>query len=557
MTTQTNFSLRGRNPDVLTCIANLSNDEVFTPPEFAKRMVDNLATSWATSNDGEDLWSNPDVVFLDPFTKSGVFLREITSRLVNGLEMKILDLDERVDHILTKQVFGIGVTQLTSLIARRSLYCSKWANGPHSIAKSFDTVQGNVWFERTEHTWVGGTEWVYTADKDGNRIKIFTNGRCDFCGANQKEFDRGEDLESHAYDFIHTEDINARVAELFGEDMQFDVIIGNPPYQLNDGGGSGSSASPIYQKFVDQAKRLEPRMLTMIIPSRWFTGGKNLDDFRESMLSDGHIRRLEDYPISADVFPKNGPKGGVCAFLWDRDNAGDCDVTTHFQGESSTTARGLIEPGADVFIRFNEGLSILRKVAAADGHIPGNLALPEERRFDRLVSVRRPFGFESTFRGRASKSSGDLQILQKGGVGYVARDEVRSGKTLIDAWKVFVGFAAPGTGNKDTYPHRIISTPFIGEPGTISTETYLSIGPFDTREEAESALSYMACRLTRFLILLHKPSQNTTRQVYTFVPTQDWTRKWTDEELYAKYDLTENEIAFIEKVVRPMDLTDA
>ena len=556
MSPSINFSLRGRNPDVLTCIANLSNDEVFTPPEFAKRMVDNLTMAWAMSNDGEDLWSNPDLAFLDPFTKSGVFLREITGRLTKGLEQKIPDLDERVDHILTKQVFGIGVTHLTSLIARRSLYCSKWANGPHSIARTFDTAPGNIWFERTDHTWVGGTEWVYTADPDGNRIKKFTNGKCEYCGASQQEFDRGEDLETHAYDFIHNDDIEARIAELFGEDMQFDVIIGNPPYQLNDGGGSGTSASPIYQKFVDQAKKLEPRMLTMIIPSRWFTGGKNLDDFRESMLSDGRIRRLEDYPISADVFPKNGPKGGVCAFLWDRDNAGDCDVTTHFQGESSTTTRALVEPGADVFIRFNEGLSVLRKVAAASSLTPGTLALPAERRFDRLVSVRRPFGFESTFRGRATESSGDLRIIQKGGVGYVGRDAVKSGRALIDAWKVFVGFAAPGTGNKDTYPHRIISTPFIGEPGTISTETYLCIGPFNTRQEAESALSYMACRLTRFLILLHKPSQNTTRQVYTFVPTQDWTKKWSDEDLYAKYDLTADEVAFIEKVVRPMDLAE-
>lgn len=556
MTTHTNFSLRGRNPDVLTCIANLSNDEVFTPPEFANRMLDNLATAWAKSNDGEDLWSNPDVAFLDPFTKSGVFLRAITSRLVKGLEQKILDLDERVDHILTKQVFGIGITHLTSLLARRSLYCSKWANGPHSIAKSFDTDQGNIWFERTEHTWVGGTEWVYTADKDGNRIKKFTNGKCDYCDASQKALDRGDVLETHAYTFIHNDDINARVAELFGADMQFDVIIGNPPYQLNDG-GFGTSAAPIYDKFVEQAKKLNPRLLTMVIPSRWFAGGKGLDEFRESMLGDAHLRTIDDFLSAADVFPGVGLKGGVCYFLWDRDNAGDCEVRTHFKDWPVNTAiRPLLEEGADVFIRFNEGLSILKKVVAVETGQTDSLELPEGLRFDRLVSSRKPFGLDTTFKGKAAKSTGDLVIYQNGGSAYTPRSSVKANEHLIDKWKIFTGRAAPGTGNRDTYPHKIISTPFIGEPGSISSETYLAIGPFDTQAEAESALSYLSCRLTRLLILLHKPSQDTTRKVYTFVPTQKWTKKWTDEDIYAKYDLTEEEITFIEKVVRPMDLSE-
>lgn len=339
--------------------------------------------------------------------------------------------------------------------------------------------------------------------------------------------------------------------------MQFDVIIGNPPYHLGDGGGSGSSAISIYQKFVDQAKLLEPRMLTMVIPSRWFTGGKGLDAFRVSMLSDERTRYLVDYPISADVFPRNAPKGGICTFLWDRDNPGPCSVTTVFQGSSTTTLRPLLSPGSDVFIRFNQGLSVLEKVAAIDGAAPGSLALPADRRFDELVSVRRPFGFDSTFRGspRAGRDN-DLRILQKGGAGSISRKKVSAGLDLVDAWKVFVGFAAPGTGDKDTYPHRVISTPFLGEPKTICTETYLCIGPFATREMASSALSYMSCRFTRFLIQLHKASQNTTRKVYRFVPTQTWDRVWTDEELYAKYGIGDDEIAFIESIVRPMELDE-
>lgn len=537
MSSQAGFALRGRNPDVLNCIANLSNDEIFTPPEFASQMLDALAEAWAETSDGANIWEDPNTTFLDPFTKSGVFLREITSRLVKGLADEIPNLDERVDHILSKQVYGIGITHLTSLLARRSLYCSKYANGEHSVAKSFGGPSGNIWFERTEHTWDAG--------------------KCRYCDASQKSLHRGDELESHAYAFIHTDDINARIAELFGEEMQFDVIIGNPPYQLEDG-GFGTSAAPIYDKFVEQAKALDPRLLTMVIPSRWFAGGKGLDDFREAMLTDDRVRSIDDYLSAADVFPGVGLKGGVCYFLWNRDNPGLCTVRTHFKDEPPSIAvRPLLEQGADTFIRFNEGVSILRKVAAVENDGAQSVVLPDDKRFDRLVSSRKPFGLETTFKGKASKGEGDLLVYQNGGKGYTPRSAISLGVDLIDHWKVYVGRAAPGTGNRDTYPHRIISTPFLGEPGSISSETYLCIGPFASKGEAESVLSYLSCRLTRLLILLHKPSQDTTRKVYTFVPTQDWSREWTDDDLYERYGITDEEVAFIEKVVRPMELSGA
>lgn len=535
MSEQVSFTLRGRNPDVLTCIANLSNDEVFTPPDLANRMLDLLTQAWADDHDGADLWADRSVKFLDPFTKSGVFLREITNRLVKGLAEQIPDLQERVDHVLTEQVFGIGITRLTSLLARRSLYCSKQANGPHSVVKGFPTEAGNIWFERTEHTWV--------------------NDKCTYCGASKEALDRGDDMETHAYAFIHTDDINTRMAELFGDEMQFDVIVGNPPYQLNDG-GYGTSAAPIYQLFVDQAKQLEPRYLSMIIPARWFAGGKGLDEFRESMLADDRLRSIDDYLSASDVFPGVGLKGGVCYFLWNRDNRGECKVSTHFRDwPVSTATRPLLEGGADIFIRFNEGLSILKKVVAYESQDPASLALPAGRRFDILVSSLRPFGFRTFFRGRKAKKKDDVTIYQNGGTAFVGRAEVETGVELIDAWKIYIGRAAPGTGNRDTYPHRILSTPFIGEPGSVCSETYLCIGPFDSKAQAENALSYLTCRLTRLLILLHKPSQDTTRKVYTFVPTQDWSRAWSDADLHAKYGITRSEIDFIEKVVRPMDLT--
>ena len=535
MNQQVSFTLRGRNPDVLTCIANLSNDEVFTPPEMANRMLDMVAQTWAADHDGADLWADPSVKFLDPFTKSGVFLREITTRLVKGLAGQIPDLQERVNHILTQQVFGIGITRLTSLLARRSLYCSKWANGPHAVAKGFTTVAGNIWFERTEHTWV--------------------NGKCSYCGASQQALDRGGDMETHAYAFIHTDNIKTRMAELFGDAMQFDVIIGNPPYQLSDG-GYGTSAAPIYQMFVEQAKQLEPRYLSMIIPARWFAGGKGLDDFREAMLSDDRLRSIDDYLSASDVFPGVGLKGGVCYFLWNRDHRGLCKVSTHFKDwPVSTVTRPLMEAGADVFIRFNEGVSILKKVMDYETGASGSVELPAGKKFDALVSSRKPFALETTFKGRKIKKADDLLIYQNGGTGYVSRDSISAGLEYVDAWKIYVGRAAPGTGNRDTYPHRILSTPFIGEPGSVCSETYLCIGPFATKAEAENALSYLTCRLTRLLILLHKPSQDTTRKVYTFVPKQDWSRPWTDADLYARYGITQDEIDFIEKVVRPMDLS--
>jgi len=513
------FNSDGYNPDVLSCIANLSSDEVFTPPSLVNQILDLLPA---------ELWSDKKATFLDPASKSGVFLREIAKRLDKGLEAQIPNRQKRMNHIFKNQLFGLALTELTALLSRRSVYCSKSANGKYSVCEVFDNPQGNIRFERVKHNW--------------------QHGRCAHCGASQENYERGEELETHAYTFIHTD----KPEEIF--EMKFDVIIGNPPYQLSDGGGSGTSATAIYNLFVDQAKKLRPRYLVMIIPSRWFTGGKGLDDFRKSMLKDNRLRSIDDYLMASDVFPGIGLKGGVCYFLWDRENPGSCRVSTHFKDwPVSVVNRPLLENGADVFIRFNEGLSILKKVVAVENAESQSLSMPADKRFDRLVSIRKPFGLDSTFKGKAATGANDLVVYRKGGTGYTPRKSIKTGIHLIDKWKVFVGFAAPGTGNKDTYPHRVISTPFVGEPKSISSETYLCIGPFDSQNQAESALSYLYCRLTRFLIMLHKPSQNTTRKVYTFVPIQKWIKKWTDKDLYTKYGLSQGEIAFIEKLVRPME----
>jgi hypothetical protein len=561
------LSLRNRNPDVLNCIANLSNDEVFTPPGLANQMLDMLATAWADANAGANIWADKSLRFLDPFTKSGVFLREITSRLTEGLANEIPDLHERVDHVLRNQVFGIATTQLTSLIARRSVYCSKWANGKHSIAKSLSTQDGNIWFELMEHTWVGATEFVETADDDGKPVKKGSNGRCKYCGASQKSLDRGEGLETHAYAFIHTDDIKRRIADWFGGDMEFDVIIGNPPYQLSDE-GFGTSAAPIYQHFVQQAKALDPRHLSMVVPARWYAGGKGLDEFRESMLSDNRLRVIHDYWQVGDAFPGVAIQGGILYFLWSREHAGDCEVVTHYEGKVlSSASRPLRERGADVFLRYNEAVPILKKIVAAEGGEAGSVLLPDEKSFTNLVSSRKPFGFDTKFQVRTNKRAGDLLTywnggpgFKQGGKGWVSRSDVTTGRALIDKWKVFVGRAygdrGGGGASRDAPPKAVLGRPFVGEPGSICTETYICLGPLKSKNAAENVASYIACKLTRFLVLLHKPAQDATRKVYTFVPTQDFSETWTDQKLYAKYGLSDEEITFVEWMIRPSLTSD-
>jgi hypothetical protein len=538
MSAQASFTLRSRNPDVLTCIANLSNDEVFTPPELANWMLDMLAEAWAAGNNGANIWADKTARFLDPCTKSGVFLREIASRLTIGLAGEMPDLEERVNHIMTKQVYGIGITYLTSLLARRSVYCSKHALGEHSIAKGFASDAGNIWFERIEHTWV-----------DGN---------CICCGASQKALDRGEGLETHAYAFIHTTDIKTRVAELFGGDMHFDVIIGNPPYQLDDG-GFGASAIPIYNRFIEQAKALEPRFLTMVIPSRWLFGGRGLDDFRKAMLTDNRIRKLVDYPDSRQVFPSVDVAGGICYFLWDRENPGDCRVTEFDHGlESSETTRSLLEEGAEVFIRSNRALPILRKVIAVETGTE-SLSLPEEKRFERQVSSQKPFGLRTFFRGSPKQSSrDDVLVLQSGGRAWTSRSEVTASEDLIDKWKVFTSkSSSEHAGQVDKNgQRRVLSLSGVIPPGSVVTETYILLGAYDAEQEARNCYSYVVTRFFRFLISVRSSAQDLARSAYSFVPLQDFSTAWTDEKLYEKYGLSDDEIAYIEKLIRPMEADD-
>ncbi|MBE0542979.1 MAG: Eco57I restriction-modification methylase domain-containing protein [Verrucomicrobia bacterium] len=522
MTSQVPFTLRGRNPDVLTCIANLSNDEVFTPPEFANRMLDTLAEAWAANNQGANIWADPKVNFLDPCTKSGVFLREITRRLTDGLKDEIPNLEKRVNHILTTQVFGIGITQITSLLARRSVYCSKHATGKHSIAKSFTSDDGNIWFKRPKHTWNGSN--------------------CKFCGAPKGIFDRAAGLETHAYAFIHTDNIKSRLAEFFGGNMQFDVIIGNPPYQMT-GGAGGTSDSSIYHLFVEQALKLDPRFLSMVIPARWLAGGRGMDEFRKAMLGDRHMRELVDYPSASDVFPGVEIKAGVCYFLWDAAHDSDCKVTTIRGGEVlGPIPRKLGE--YDVFVRDARAVSILHKVLAR-----------REPSINTILTRDTPFGLASNFDGFHEKErSGDVPLYyirtMKRGVGYVSRNIVTKNAHLIDTWKVLVPKAYNGG---DGLPHQILGKPLIAPSPSVCTQSFLFFH-VGSRKAATSIQSYYMTRFFRFMTSLRKITQDALTSTYAWVPLQTWDRTWTDEELYAKYGVTKKEQAYIESQVREMNL---
>ena len=547
------FQLQGRNPDVLNSIANLSSDEVFTPPAFANSMLDQIEVSWAQANNGELIWKNPDLKFLDPFTKSGVFLREIVKRLNVGLETQIPDTQERIDHILTRQIFGAATTTLTALLARRTVYCSKDATGKHSITSKFTKPDGNIWFESGIHDWNGGSIREITVDENGNEVEIFADARCKICGANRRDFDRADGLELHAYSFIHNSDIHLWTQKAFGKDMQFDVIVGNPPYQLDDG-GFGASAAPIYNKFVEQAKALNPRFLSLVIPARWYAGGKGLDEFRSNMLSDKRLRILVDYPDSSDVFPGVEIKGGVCYFLWNRDNEGPALVKTMLGNKiSAEVERPLLEDGADVFIRYSEGVEIIRKVMSFENEKDVNkvsLRLPPEKAFYELVSRSKPYGLRTFYRGNPNPFAGSVLVHENGGKSFAKLQDVPKGHESVDTWKIFIS-KAYGAGN--SFPHAILGKPFLGKPGEICTETYLMIGPFLSKDQAENAMSYMRTKFFRFLVLMHKPSQDGTRSVYTFVPNQNFAESWNDEKLNKKYRLTKSEIDFVDSMIRPME----
>ncbi len=494
------------NPDVLNCLANLSNDEVFTPPSLANQVLDLLP---------QELFSSPTTTFLDPVSKSGVFLREIVKRLDRGLEAQMPDRRQRIDHILRKQVFGIAITELTAHLSRRSVYCSKNANSDYSVTR-FDTEGGNILYRPLRHTWV--------------------SGKCRYCGASQDVYDRGDQAEQYAYQFIHTD----KPHTLFNN-MKFDVIIGNPPYQLEDGGNS-ASAKPIYHFFVEQAKKLSPRFLCMIIPSRWFTGGKGLDAFRDGMLNDSHIKVIKDYANSKDCFPGLSVSGGICYFLWDKEHCGLCDFTTINSGKENRALRKLNE--FPVFVRYNAAVDVIHKVKRV-----------HEASLMTIMSSRNPFGIPTNVRGLETSFKGSYKVISSKGEGFVKENEILTNKKIADKYKIMVTrIMSEHAGEPDKNGQlNVLATIRVLYPKEVCTDSYIVGGVFDDVRSAENMAVYLKTKFVRFLLLQAAASINLSKATYAFVPLQDFSHPWTDEMLYKKYGLSDEEIAFIESMIRPME----
>ncbi len=500
-------------PDVLETLAQLPNDEVFTPPKVANAMLDILPA---------EVWSNPDYTWLDPASKSGVFLREVFKRLMVGLQKWQSDPDKRREHILRSMLYGAAITSLSADITRRSVYQTKNATGTGVVdtaikdwVVAFDDSDGNVKYVETEHAIV--------AD------------RCTVCRAPEALV--RDKRETYAYSFNHSTYPTEEMRH-----MKFDVVVGNPPYQI---GAEGTTRTmPIYQQFVMRAIQLDPKYVLFITPSRWFTGGLGLDNYRAQMINDRRLVKLVDNPKLFDVFPHVEIKGGVSYFLWDRDHDGDCEFSTRVGGTIVSTATRDLREGHGVVIRDNKASEMVHKVIhASDASI-------EEWFWPRLAFSQE---WRTNYRGESDQPfAGSIPLIYNSGIGYVSANGLERNLDLVAKWKVLIPKAGDGHGREVSY---VIGEPIAVAPGSACTESYFVAGAFDSSDECENYAFYLCTKFARFLVLQRKATQDITAERFRFVPALDMKRRWTDEDLYKKFKLTADEITYIEGVIAPRDLT--
>ena len=506
-------------PDVLETLAQLPNDEVFTPPHVANRMLDTLP---------EQVWGEPEYKWLDPATKSGVFLREAYKRLMVGLRSWEPDSNKRREHIMKNMLYGSAISNLSADIARRSVYQTKNATGVAVVDPlvtdwivKFEYESGNIKFVETQHE----------IDRQGKS--------CVLCRAPASLI--REDREAFAYSFIHLD----RQAE----NMKFDVIVGNPPYQIGTD-GHGATASTIYHFFVQRAISMDPRYIVMITPSRWFAGGKGLDEFRNQMISDRRIRALVDHPKIYDVFPQVKIRGGVSYFLWDREYEGDCEFSTRIEGELRSTSVRDLRDGDGVIVRDNRAVGIIKKVMSG----------PLSRRVEEICSVTKPFGLNmrSNYPGSVSEPfKGGVPLIYGDKIGYSRADQIERNHEWIDNWKVLLPMVSSGDTPVDedgNIVDVVLGEPIALAPGSACTQTYFIPGMFSTREETENFAYYLSSKLVRFLVLQRKTTQHVTPSRFRFVPLPDLTRRWSDEDLYEMFELTKKEISYVERTIKPRSI---
>lgn len=536
------------NFDILETITNVGNDEVFTPRKTADMMLDSLP---------EEVWHNPSYRWLNPATKNGIFEREIAIRLDRGLAEAIPDIETRRKHILQNMIFSIGQTKFTANVARRTVYyCSQanracdgikapdghYVNG-YAIGNGtwFDDEEGNIKTPCANHDFVDAAGRSMPTNCNGDSKKKY---HCKYCGiSGDSKYNDANQRENYAYELIH---VNHLVLTRYsqqrffgGEKMKFDIIIGNPPYQLSDGGGNGTSAMPIYHLFIEQAMALKPRYLSMIIPSRWFSGGKGLDEFRESFLANRHIKKLVDFVNAKDCFPSSSISGGVCYFLYDSEYEGDCEFTSIRDGSKSTAIRKLNQ--YPIFVRYNDAISIIDKIKSV-----------EKETVVKYVSARNVFGIQSTFKGHEKDNEHSYLVLTSSGERYASLAEITQGRASLGNYKVIISKLTSEHANEPTKDgtFTVISTIRLLRPQEACTDSYLLLFESDSETKAKNYITYLRTKFYRFLLLQAVSSVNLSRDKWQFIPEVDFNESWTDEKLFEKFGLTADEAAYITSLMK-------
>ena len=541
------------NFDILETITNVGNDEVFTPRKICDEMLDALP---------EEVWHNPNYKWLNPCSKNGIFEREIAIRLDKGLKDIIPETEKRRKHVLQNMIFSIGLTKFTSHVARRTLYYCNDASRKCDGLKADDGHYINGYS-------IGNGSWFNTSD--GNILtprsdhKFGKDNRCIYCGirSDSKYVDPNQ-REQYAYEFIHNNKnflLEQHLQKKFfngDKNMKFDIIIGNPPYQLSFGiqGTNSANSLSIYNNFISNAISLNPKYVSMITPSRWMTKTAQgiPEEWVDKMIKDNRFVSIDDYQYGGDVFSTVEIKGGVSFFLWDRDYNGKCTYTYHYTNnkEKITRIDYLDSKNAGVVIRDPKSFAIIDRISKVEGFYYEK----EDENFSGLVSPKHFFDngglLTSNWKDYKLEQSKEYNIKyyvsqQSNGVpfGWISEKQLPTNKHTLQLHKVFIP-AAGGSGTDK----KILGTPFYGEPMSVCSQTYLVIG-YDPKHnldenKCKNIIKYIQTRFFRYLVSVKKKTQNGPRGVYQFVPLQDFSKPWTDKELYAKYKLSDEEIRVIE-----------